>query len=205
MNKKELKEFKDEMKNIQEQIRQEVCASMKGMLEDIKPLFKVMNEMEDFKEKTVTHQVTFKKQVQAIQSEMENLRKALNETSASLLAINEKVAKINPIDDAAKKTPSFEKEYNASDQKKIAADAKHKQKNSDLSDLKKLEERVRTLEQKSMFEVQAQGGLGVNMPNEVQLRERKRNNLILFGLNGASQDGRSDQDLVRTLFDDLGV
>ena len=59
MNKKELKEFKDEMKNIQEQIRQEVCASMKGMLEDIKPLFKVMNEMEDFKEKTVTHQVTF--------------------------------------------------------------------------------------------------------------------------------------------------
>ena len=91
MNKKEVKEFKDEMKNIQEQIRQEVCASMKGMLEDIKPLFKVMNEMEDFKEKTVTHQVTFKKQVQAIQSEMENLRKALNETSASLIAINEKI------------------------------------------------------------------------------------------------------------------
>ena len=82
------------MKNIQEQIRQEVCASMKGMLEDIKPLFKVMNEMEDFKEKTVTHQVTFKKQVQAIKGEMENLRKALNETSASLLAINEKVAKL---------------------------------------------------------------------------------------------------------------
>ena len=91
MNKKELKEFKDEMKNIQEQIRQEVCASMKGMLEDIKPLFKVMNEMEDFKEKTVTHQVTFKKQVQAIQGKMENLRKALNETSASLIAINEKI------------------------------------------------------------------------------------------------------------------
>ena len=56
-----------------------------------------------------------------------------------------------------------------------------------------------TLERKSMLEMQAQGGLGVNMPNEVQLRERKRNNLILFGLNGASQDGGSDQDL------DLGV
>ena len=62
-----------------------------------------------------------------------------------------------------------------------------------------------TLERKSMLEMQAQGGLGVNMPNEVQLRERKRNNLILFGLNGASQDGGSDQDLVRTLFDDLGT
>ena len=127
---------------------------MKGMLEDIKPLFKVMNEMEDFKEKTVTHQVTFKKQVQAIQGEMANLRKALNETRASLLAINEKIAKINPSDDGALKNKSvIEKEHDASNQEKIATDAKYDQTNSDLSDLKKLEERVRTLEQKSMFEL----------------------------------------------------
>ena len=99
----------------------------------------------------------------------------------------------------------IEKEHDASDQEKIATDAKHKQTNFVLPDLKKLEERLLTLERKSMLEMQAQGGLGVNMPNEVQLRERKRNNLILFGLNGASQDGGSDQDLVRTLFDDLGV
>ena len=99
----------------------------------------------------------------------------------------------------------IEKEHDASDQEKIATDAKHNQTNFVLPHLKKLEERVLTLERKSMLEMQAQGGLGVNMPNEVQLRERKRNNLILFGLNGASQDGGSDQDLMRTLFDDLGV
>ena len=98
--------------------------------------------------------VTFKKQVQAIQGEMANLRKALNETRASLLAINEKIAKINPSDDGALKNKSvIEKEHDASNQEKIATDAKYDQTNSDLSDLKKLEERVRTLEQKSMFEL----------------------------------------------------
>ena len=62
------------------QIKDEISARFKGMMDDIKPLYKRMNEMEDFKEKTVAHQVTLKKQVQAIQGEMENLRKACLES-----------------------------------------------------------------------------------------------------------------------------
>ena len=205
MNKKVLKEINDE-----------ISAKFKGIREDITPLIKKMYEMEDFKGKTVAHQVTLKKQVQAIQGEMENLRKALNETCDSLQAMNEKIAEMNPVHAGAlKNEPVNMKEHDVPNQKMIATDeavqacaapdAQQNQQNPELSDLKKLEERVRSLEQKSMSEMGAQVDLGVNMPNELQLRERKRNNLIVFGLNGVSQDGCNDQELVGTLFDDLGI
>ena len=198
------------------QIKDEISARFKGMMDDIKPLYKKMNEMEDFKVKTVAHQVTLKKQVQAIQGEMENLRKALNETCESLQAMNEKIAEMNPAHAGAlKNEPVNMKEHDVPNQKMIATDeavqacaapdAQQNQQNPELSDLKKLEERVRFLEQKSMSEMGAQVDLGVNMPNELQLRERKRNNLIVFGLNGVSQDGCNDQELVGILFDDLGI
>ena len=45
----------------------------------------------------------------------------------------------------------------------------------------------------------------LSMPNELQLREKKRNNLILFGLNDDNQEGKCDNDLVATLFNDLGI
>ena len=101
--------------------------------------------------------------------------------------------------------PVTEADEDASDQERITNHAQNSPRvDSDLSNVKKLEERVQTLEQRSMFEM-PQMGEGTHMPNEVQLRERKRNNLILFGLHEVGQDGGSDQDLVATLFDDLGI
>ena len=112
MNQRILKEVKDE-----------ISARFKGMMDDIKPLYKRMNEMEDFKEKTVAHQVTLKKQVQAIQGEMENLRKALNETCDSLQAMNEKIAEMNPVHAGAlKNEPVNMKEHDVPNQKMIATD-----------------------------------------------------------------------------------
>ena len=105
------------------QIKDEISTRFKGMMEDIKPLYKRMNEMEDFKEKTVAHQVTLKKQVQAIQGEMENLRKALNETCDALQAMNEKIAEMNPVHAGAlKNEPVNMKEHDVPNQKMIATD-----------------------------------------------------------------------------------
>ena len=104
------------MKSMQEQLQQEVCGRMKSMLEDIKPLFKVMKEMEDFKEKTVVHQVSFTTQIKALHSEIETLKKVLNETSVSLRGINEKIEKMNPVTEA---------DEDASDQERITNHAQN--------------------------------------------------------------------------------
>ena len=193
-------------------LKEEVSGRMKSTLEDIEPLLKVIKELEDFKEKTVVHQVTFMTQIRTLQNQIDTLKTALNETSISLQAINEKIEKMNPVTEAEVITaaaalinePAKPNEYDVSNRQRIKAQ-KSTHDDSELPNMKQLEERVQALEQRSMFELQSQMDMGTHMPNEVQLRERKQNNLILFGLHDVSQDGGSDKDFVATLFHDLGV
>ena len=82
--------------------------------------------------------------------------------------------------------PAERNEYDAADHLRITNTQNCTQDDSELPNIEKLEERMRALEQRSIFEMQSQMDMGTHMPNEVQLRERKRNHLIVFGLHGVS-------------------
>ena len=62
--------------------------------EEVKNVLKKLSEMEDFKGKTVIHQVAIKKEMGALQSEMEAMKAKLSETCVFLDTISTEMEKL---------------------------------------------------------------------------------------------------------------
>ena len=108
MSKKDLKELKGYKKDLTElksyiadfmtavsddlQVTKDAVKSIK---EAVKSVFDKFSEMEDFKEKTVIHQVATKKRMGVLQDEVEAMKAKLSETCVFLDTISTKLEKLS--------------------------------------------------------------------------------------------------------------
>ena len=93
MNKKDLNELKSYKKDLNE-LKNHIADYQAFTKDAVKSVFDKLSEMEDFKRKTVIHQVAIKKEMGLLQDDVEAMKAKLSETFVFLDTISTKLEKL---------------------------------------------------------------------------------------------------------------
>ena len=173
--------------------------------ENLRPLLQKMENFEKFKESTVNHLVSLTKQIQQLQKEMDTVKETLSNNNNNNNGTNKSSTSMsnNSNNNCDRDDTDDVNDINDSN------NTSHDQMNAKLDFL---QAKVNSLEKKSaIWESKAHStdyvadGSNINqqtaMPNELQLQERKKNNVIVFGF----KENHNDKDQLKALFRDLGA
>ena len=94
MNKKDLNELKSYKKDLNE-LKNHIADYQAFTKDAVKSVFDKLGEMEDFKRKTVIHQVAIKKEMGLLQDDVEAMKAKLSEIFVFLNTISTKLDKLS--------------------------------------------------------------------------------------------------------------
>ena len=196
---------------LQVEMKKHMRELVDSFTEDLRPLMKDMEEFGKFKESTIKHLVSLTKQIQDLQKELDTAKQSI---SNSIQAFNQLINIMKS--EISGSLANNNDDRNSNNSNNSNNNNSNNNKIETYEQLESLRNKVKNLEKKSeMWESKFQSSQGASnapdftqsatTPYELQLQQRKKNNIIIFGLKKNHQDGScNDKDELQALLSELG-
>ena len=205
------KELSDLKKDMSERVAatEKTCDELRELIKDAKAGAKAeaLSELDEnlasFKSQMVSHQVNSKKEESLLKKKMEKVEAQLNGTNNTLESLGKKIEELE-LGNMSSARGEWGKKMETN-LKELSGDNKNLKEK-----IIKLEEAASLREEKferdiEVLKTNASTVVSQNLmsiPNEFQLREQKRNNLIIFGIH---EKENQDKSKIEDLLHDLNV